>query len=480
MLKIKVGLVSFTENRDVDLVSETVQYEQKQHKILADYLKENNFEVIEPNNGKGVNSISEVNYAIDNLKSKKVECLIIGTWKWTETMLAVKLIKEMGLPTLLFGKSDDNRTALGCMMAVGSALWEISSSKEMLNHERVIDDYEKVVKWVRGAGSLKKMQNQSILLWGGSYCLKMDHLQDDNSRLKSFLISDILNESEYILIKKAEDILKGGNERINGFIKWLTDNKCNIVFDEKMLTQKSFRKQIALYLASRDRLEELKEENIVGVSIHCQPALSIYYGVTGCFLPAFLPFGMDSEGERQVVATVCEGDIKGLLTSVMLQNMSGGQPTGFGDIRTLKHEGKSLLLIGNCGGASIFYANNSNKDSEVLPKVNICAQCQGCSGGSVGYCGKQAEKVTIARLIRIAGEYQMQFGIGESIEVTMGMKEKLGWGKNWPQIAIDLGISDKQMIQVFGSNHFSLVLGDFSEEIMTFCKQAGIVCGKIN
>jgi len=60
------------------------------------------------------------------------------------------------------------------------------------------------------------------------------------------------------------------------------------------------------------------------------------------------------------------------------------------------------------------------------------------------------------------------------------MKEKLGWGKNWPQIAIDLGISDKRMIQVFGSNHFSLVLGDFSEEIMTFCKQAGIVCEKIN
>lgn len=478
MSKIKVGLVSFTENRDVDLVDETVQYEQEQHKILAGYLEKSGFEVI--NITRGIKDIEQVKIAIDNLKHLNAECLIIGTWKWTETMLAVKLVKEMNLPTLLFGKSDDNRTALGCMMAIGSALWEIAANKEMLNHERVLDDYEKVAKWVRGVGAWKKMQQQSILLWGGSYCLKMSHLEDDNSKLKSFLIGDILNESEYILIKKAEEILEGGNERIDEFIKWLARNKCGINFDGKMLTQISLRKQIALYLASRDRLEELKDENIVGVSIHCQPALSVYYGVTGCFLPSFLPFGMDSEGKKDVVATVCEGDIKGLLTSVMLQNMSGGQPTGFGDIRTLKEGEKTLLLIGNCGGASIFYANNSNKDTEVLPKVNICAQCQGCGGGSVGYCGKSGGVATIARLIRINGKYIMQFGVGNTIEVTKEMKDKLEWGRNWPQIAIDLGISDKRMAQIFGSNHFSLVLGNFSEEIEFFCNQAGIECVKIN
>lgn len=480
MSKIKVGLVSFTENRDVDLVDETVKYEREQHKLLEESLEKNGFEVVSVIDG--VKSISSVKSAIKNFKFLDVECLIIGTWKWTETMLAVKLVKEMGIPTLLFGKSDDNRTALGCMVAIGSALWEISSSREMQVHERIIDDYEKVAKWVRGVGSWKKMQNQSILLWGGSYCLKMSHLEDDNSKLKSFLIGDILNESEYILIKKAEEIMENELDikRILNFIGWLSDNKCKINFDGKMLTQISLRKQIALYLASRDRLEELKDENIVGVSIHCQPALSIYYGVTGCFLPAFLPFGMDSEGEKDVVATVCEGDIKGLLTSVMLQNISGGQPTGFGDIRTLKYEGKDLLLIGNCGGASIFYANNSNKDSEVLPKVNICAQCQGCGGGSVGYSGKSGGITTIARLIRINGEYMMQYGIGNSVEITNEMKSKLGWGENWPQIAIDLGISGQQMAQIFGSNHFSLVLGNFSEEIEFFCEQAGIDCVKIN
>ena len=478
MEKIKVGLVSFTENRDVDLVDETVQYEQEQHKLLRDYLEKSGFKVI--NITRGIKDIENVKIAIDNLKHLEAECLVIGTWKWTETMLAVKLVKEMNLPTLLFGKSDDNRTALGCMMAIGSALWEIAANKHMLSHERVLNNYDKVAKWVRGAGAWKKMQQQSILLWGGSYCLKMSHLEDDNSKLKSFLIGDILNESEYILIKKAEEILENEPERINKFEKWLADGNCNVVFDDKMLSHETIQKQIALYLASRTRLEELASEGIVGVSIHCQPALSIYYGVTGCFLPAFLPFGMDSEGERQVVATVCEGDIKGLLTSVMLQNMSGGQPTGFGDIRTLKDGEKTLLLIGNCGGASIFYANNSNKDNEVLPNVKICAQCQGKAGGCVGYSGKSGGITTVARLIRINSKYIMQFGVGDTVEVTDEMKERLEWGKNWPQIAIDLSISDQRMAEIFGSNHFSLVLGDFSKEIEFFCKQAEIECVKIN
>ena len=68
----------------------------------------------------------------------------------------------------------------------------------------------------------------------------------------------------------------------------------------------------------------------------------------------------------------------------------------------------------------------------------------------------------------------------DTVEVTDEMKERLEWGKNWPQIAIDLGISDQRMAEIFGSNLFSLVSGDFSEEIEFFCKQTGIECVKIN
>ncbi|MHA1212406.1 MAG: fucose isomerase, partial [Candidatus Heimdallarchaeota archaeon] len=87
-----------------------------------------------------------------------------------------------------------------------------------------------------------------------------------------------------------------------------------------MITKDSISKQIALYLASRDLIAKRLENNerIIGVSVKCQPEISIDYGVTACLLPAFLPFSQDSEGDKPIIPTVCEGDIKGLLTSALL------------------------------------------------------------------------------------------------------------------------------------------------------------------
>ena len=59
-----------------------------------------------------------------------------------------------------------------------------------------------------------------------------------------------------------------------------------------MLTPCSLRRQIALYLAARQRLAELGEHDIVGVSVKCQNELSEDWGCTGCFLPAFLCLGL--------------------------------------------------------------------------------------------------------------------------------------------------------------------------------------------
>ena len=46
--KIRVGIVSFTEVRDVDLVNETARYENQKHQEFVDFLKEKGFEVLDP------------------------------------------------------------------------------------------------------------------------------------------------------------------------------------------------------------------------------------------------------------------------------------------------------------------------------------------------------------------------------------------------------------------------------------------------
>jgi len=474
--KVKVGVVSFTDPRSSGLASVTEQYNRRCHLELVKFLKSRGFEVIDPRKGlevPAVGSLSGVRECVHLLRLKEAECLVIGCWTWTDPMLAVDLVRDLNIPTLLFAKSDVDATGVVCISAVGGGLWEVAPNDSAIRHKRVMDDFERVARWARGVGALVKMRQKSLLLWGGSYALRMEHLQDDPSKLKSFLIGDIMIEGQYLLIKRAEDIIKRRPGEIDAFIRWIEGCGANIVYDERMLTDESLRRQVALYLAARERLVELEGEDIAGVSIKCQPELSEEYGVTGCFIPSFLPFPEDHEGKRPIVPTTCEGDIKGLVTSVLMHLIEPKIPPAFGDIRHMEYDGRQIVMIGNCGGASIYYAGNSTEAGKVLPNVTIRGQCQGASGGAVGYYGV-AGTATIARLIRIAGNYYMQIGVGETVDVNADMVGLMKWGDMWPQIGIDLGTDIGELMEIVGSNHYSLMPGDYSEEIESACFEAGI------
>ena len=109
-----------------------------------------------------------------------------------------------------------------------------------------------------------------------------------------------------MLIKYSEKINK--KNRIKGSISWLNDNNTYIKYGKEMLTHETFYKQIALYPAAKDRMNEF--EDVVGISVKCFIELSDTYGADPCFLPSFLPFFEDSEGVKTPMLCVCEGDIK--------------------------------------------------------------------------------------------------------------------------------------------------------------------------
>jgi len=262
----------------------------------------------------------------------------------------------------------------------------------------------------------------------------------------------------------------GGGDRVDRFVSWLQEGGVTITRDDKMLTEQSARTQAALYLAARDRLRELDDEPIAGVSVRCQPELSEDYGCTACLLPAFLPFGTDSEGEQPVVPTVCEGDIKGLITCALLGLIEPGVPPLFGD---LKYIGEDMLIISNCGGSSVYYAARSNDSKAALPHVTWAAQCQGAAGGAIGYNGAPGP-LTVARLIRIEGEHLMQLGLMRAREITQEVAEKIIWGQTWPHIAIEHGVQRDLLVRAVGSNHYCALPGDRTAEVEHACREAGI------
>jgi L-fucose isomerase len=322
------------------------------------------------------------------------------------------------------------------------------------------------------------LRRSSILLWGGSYCLKMDHLQDDFPALKSFLVGDILTEDQLILAKRADEILANDAARISKFIGWLKRNGAKIEHLAPMLTAEVLDRQIALYLAAEDRLSQLRQtgEEIACVSIKCQPELSIEYGVTACSIPTFLPFGASPRGKKDAIPTVCEGDTKGAITCAILHFLVPAVPPLFGDLEALE---PSHLMLSNCGGASLYWAAMSNKAKESLTHLRIRPQCQGATGAAYGYKTPRGP-VTVARLMRRDGEYTMQMGAGKVAKTTEKMIEENAWGTTWPHTAIDLGIDHRKLFAKIGSNHLSATTGDVTTELAYFCRLTGITVERLD
>jgi len=487
----KIGIISFTDPR-MNLQGEN-EFEndlKKNHLSLVEKLSKDN-EVVNPHenlkadndNTYGVRSTKELFTCIDKLRDEKVNGVVLGLWKWSDPYLCVRLVKELNVPAVLYTETDSSSSGTTFLAAVAASVDELNLEAKCT---RMWDDENKILDWASTLTSdyakqtrsdlLEDLHRSSIMLFGGSYCLRMDVLQDDIPKLKSLLIGDILQEDQYILIQKAEKILQQSKE-VNEFKKFLEDNQANIKYGGKLIYEGTLRQQIALYLAAKERLGELEGENISGVSIKCQPEISEYYGVTACMLPAFLPFGADHIGEKKIMPTVCEGDIKGLLTSVILHKLNPSIPPLFGDLKTINDD---YLIIANCGASSAYYAANSNNPKEAIKNLNIEGQCQGKAGAAIGYQGKAIDEITVARLIRINGEYALHLGVGKTLDVDDKIMDTIKWGKQWPHVAISLNTDKDRFMEIVGSNHYCMTSGNYSKELEALAKEVSIPVVRID
>ncbi len=485
-LKPKIAIVTFTDDRDVGVSNPQVEKMLKaRQEDLKDFLGKNSIEAIDLlSKGKdvddgwyGIRNIKDIQRIVKISNDAEVEAVIIGAWTWSPPMLIMEFVRRINKPFMYYTENDPMSGNLSQFSAACSSLMEWGVNRYALLNERNFGNRSEMLKWVRAVSAISRMRESAMMLWGGTYAVKMEQLQDDVPKLKSFLIRDILSEDQYILVNRAEKMIKNNPSRIKGFKDWLQKNGMKITYDERMLTNEAFIKQTALLLAARDRLKEYEAENICGVSIKCQPEIYSEYGVNACTLPAFLPFPVNEEGPQKVYPTVCEGDIKGLLTSMMLNFLNPGVPPAFGDLVSAEDD---YIEFANCGAGSLFWAANSIQAKDALKNTAAVANIHGCSGAAFSYCGKASPEITVARLTRIHGEYYMQFGKGKALDSEEFLKKKLGsdfgghLGSTWGKVTVDLGVRAENFVKVIGANHLSATLGDFTSEIEIFCRYAGI------
>lgn len=481
--KMKLGIVSFTDPRsEVHLIKEREDYIRNNHLELKQKLESDGFTVIDPQSELrkqkknsdvwGINNLEDAKEISKEFLRENISALILGCWAWNEPNVPLTIAKKVNVPIALVTKNNPLWPGITALASTGATFWQLANNQYIKTHNRFIvsskKDFQDLLSWSKASCAVNYLKNGTLILWGGSPALNMEHLNDDIPSLKNFLINDIVIEDQNALIDRVELMLSKNVNRVSDFLKWLNENKCPIVYDNKMTTEDSISKQIALYFAAKDLIAQRLEsgESIIGVSLKCQPELSINFGVTGCLIPAFLPFPFDSEGEKPIIPTTCEGDIKSLLISAILFGLNSKIPPLFGDLKVLTED---YFVIANCGGASTFYAANSTDPKISLSKSTIKPQCQGESGGAFGfYTPSTTEEATYAQIMRIAGKYILQYGVGKLS--TKYQKPKEAWGESWPHTVVELKIPKELFLKAIGSNHLTLTLGNFKNELKYVAK----------
>ena len=484
--KPRVAILTFTDARDEGISSDTVERHLKaKQEELSSFLQSQGIHVVNPlsklkseeRSWYGIRNLCEVGQVVQILNKEAVDAVIIGAWTWSPPMFIKEFIRKFPRPLMYYTENDPMAGSLSQFTATCASLMEWSVNKYALRHQRSFGNKISLIRWARGIAAAARMRESALMLWGGTYAVHMDHLQDDVNKLKSFMIRDVLQEDQYILVSRAERIRKEQSERLDTYFSWLTRMGLTIVHDDIMVTAEALQKQAALLLAARDRLDELGDENVRGVSIKCQPEIYSEYGVNACMLPAFLPFPENEEGQQRIYPTVCEGDIKGLLTGMILHALNPEVPPAFGDLVSVDDD---HIEFANCGAGSVFWAANSGKASEALKRVEAAANIHGKSGAAFHYFGVPAPEITIARLTRINGRYYMQAGTGRELDSKEFLTQKLGntvrthLGGTWGKVVVDLGVKGENFVKVIGANHLHATLGDVTEEIETACGEWNI------
>jgi L-fucose isomerase len=423
----------------------------------------------------GIRDERDLAACVDALRARAVDVLVIDVFHWARIALVAELVDRLDVPTAVFANTVNGWNGVPCAGAICGSLREAPRTRAAAMLEAFLDDDpDGLLRWITGASAISVLRKSRIMLWGGSYGAEMPYTRSDSAGLEALLVREVMTEQEEVLVKRARAVIAGDRGRIDAFVSWLQGHGVNIQRDEKMVTPAALDFQVGLYLAARDRLEELAAGDppgapgVAAAAIKCHYEMSLTcQGCTACLLPAFLPFGADAAGPRHVVPFACEGDLNGAVTAALLHALNPAAPPLFGDLVSFRPD---YVLLRNCGGSSVYWAGRSADPARSLPGVSLRANLHGRSGAAVHYETPAGGAVTFARLFREHGRFGMLFGEGRILAAAEGTRHD----DPWPHTRLSLGVDPSLLFRAIPCNHGTLAEGGLAREMETACAVAGV------
>lgn len=468
MRKRKVGIITFSDGRDFvheELLSMNREFERRLKRAL-----EATGEVEVVTAPEIVWKPSLAKQAGRELMKAEVEATIFNyaIWCWPHLSVISSLFAPG--PILLYCQVNPRYPGMVGMLAAAGALEQVGKVPERVWGEpedpTVIS---KVLKFVRAASTLNRLKGERYGLFGGRSMGMYTAVANSDQWMREFGI-DVEHIDQYELVVRAERVSPEKKKKAR---EWLERMAKEVRYDGKQLTPEILERQIALYYAARELIEE-HELDFIGFK--GQPEMTAHYATLDV-AEAFLNDPYDWDGPKEPIVTATETDMDGALTMEVLKHIAQ-EPVLFADVRHYFKE-ENLLDLCNSGQHATYFAARSLAPEENLRKVTFCPQgfYFPAGGAAVSFVAAPG-RVTLARLARLSGQYVMTVVPAEIVDLPEQKAEIFAKSvqEEWPHAYVQIEVPIEEFLKVYPSNHIHGVYGDYVEELALFCKFKNIEC----
>lgn len=386
---------------------------------------------------------------IDRFTAEKVDAIFFPHCNFGSENRVAQVASALNVPVLLWGPRDDMPDSNGLrsrdsqcgLFATGKVLRCHNVPFTYLTNSWVDTDewkvgFEKFIQTVRVVKSVQNLNILQISTRPEAFC---SVICNENELIEKFNIH-LYPVTLHELTQKMEEIKEGNGETYKQTIDFIasltTHSKPENI--QKVAALKVAMKELALQYRCR------------AIAIQCWTSLQDIIGIMPCLANALLT----DEG----MPTVCETDIHGAITAVMMQAVNHGSSVPFFADLTIRHpQNENAELLWHCGNFPYSLAANKEQCAAGSSKYH---------NDTFGICEWElkAGDLTIARFDGDHGNYQLL--IGEA-KTTSGPKNvgSYVWMEvdNWPKW-------ERKLVEGPYIHHICGIYGRYGEILLEACK----------
>lgn len=398
------------------------------------------------------------------IADERPDLTIVNLPIWSFPSFTVRAAHEIDGPLVLYSSLDPKYPGMVAMLAAGGALDQVGRT-----HGRVcgsLDDVETMRDLNAFVSAGTAARRLSGLTFGriGGRSMGMNTAVAATDQWMARFGVDVEEIDQYELVRRAENIEQS---RAAEGRRWLERHVAAVHYDGDRLTPELLERQIRVYHAARDLVEEA---SLDFCGIKGQPELSDHY-CTMDIAEAFLNDPYDWEGAKEPVVCATEADMDGALTMQILKLLTG-TPVLFADVRHY-HADLGVWDLCNSGQHATWFARRSEDPAENLAAVQLHpAEFYFPAGGaSVQHLAAPGE-MTFARLSRIDGRYRLQVLAGNVETFDEATNERLMRASTytWPHAFARLTARPEEILGRYGANHIHAVPGDHVATLRHICR----------